>query len=111
MWSTNTFSKKKCRTFSGKVRTTGRVGVGIRVRVRVRVRVWSKVLLFWAVFGIFRLIVLEAQSGPNQVPRFPYFLILCCGTVVPSQVALSQMEVWRQAEVAYVRNRTLEGQR
>ena len=34
-----------------------------------------------------------------------------CGTVVPSQVFLSQMEVWRHTEVGYVRNRTLEGQR
>ena len=34
-----------------------------------------------------------------------------CGTVVPSQVSLSQMEVWRHTDVGYVRNRTLEGQR
>ena len=34
-----------------------------------------------------------------------------CGTVVPSQVSLSQMEVGRHTEVGYVRNRTLEGQR
>ena len=34
-----------------------------------------------------------------------------CGTVVPSQVSLSQMDVWRYNEVGYVRNRTLEGQR
>ena len=34
-----------------------------------------------------------------------------CGTVVPWQVSLSQMEVWRYTKVDYVRNRTLEGQR
>ena len=31
-----------------------------------------------------------------------------CGTVVPSQVSLSQVEVWRHTAVSYVRNRTLE---
>ena len=34
-----------------------------------------------------------------------------CGTVVPSQVSFSLVEVWRHTEVGYVRNRTLEGQR
>ena len=34
-----------------------------------------------------------------------------CGTVVPSQVSLSLVEVWRHSEVVYVRDRTLEGQR
>ena len=34
-----------------------------------------------------------------------------CGTVIPSQVSLSQMEVWKHTEVGYVGNRTLECQR
>ena len=38
------------------------------------------------------------------------YFIYQCGTVVPSQGFLSQMEVWRHTEVGYVRNRTLEGQ-
>ena len=46
----------------------GRVGVGVKVR-----GLGSKVVFF--VFIYFPSHNTESTSGPNQIPRFPYFIL------------------------------------
>ena len=65
----------------------GDKSLGIRVRYRflqtaalkgLALGIWLGLgfrVMSWAVFDIFRLIILEAHVGPTKTPRFPNFML------------------------------------